>query len=342
MPKDDPEWRFALGASPEIRGFIIKVSADSGLVGLGYTSGASHMGSSLGGIRAALEEYTELLKGQDPFDTERLFGILDDTLSGNNEAKAAIDMALYDLRAKALDLPVYALLGGKVREEISVIRLLAIKEPLQMAMNALRLVEQGYSYIKIKLEGEPAKDLDRVKEIRRAVGDSIHLTIDANQSYTPKVAIDTLKRMYQYGIESAEQPVRANDWQGLAAVTQAVDCLVEAHESARTVEDIFRLVKDRVIDSINLSIVNVGGLRNAKVAAAICKLGNVSCRVQGIGSRILSAASMHFVASTLNISYACEVGEFSRFLNDPAEGLEVDHGKLKVPSLPGIGVSLRS
>jgi len=264
MPREDPEWRHALskpGGQPDIRGFVVKLTSDDGLIGLGYNSSSAHYGVSLGGLQAALEEYTQLLVGKDPFSTEKIAGMLDGVLRGNYEAKAAVDVALHDLQAKACNLPLFALLGGLVREEIPIIRILALKEPPQMAANALKLVEQGYSYLKIKLEGDPTKDLERVRDIRKAVGDTVHLTVDANQKYSAKTAIDTLKRMREYGVELCEQPVRADDWEGLAAVTRAVDCVVEAHESATTIEDIFGLVKDRVADSINLSIQHLGGLR---------------------------------------------------------------------------------
>jgi len=210
-----------------------------------------------------------------------------------------------------------------------------------MATNAINLLEQGYTYIKVKLSGDPSKDLARVTEVRRAVGDSVHLTVDANQTYSPKVAIDTLKRMEEWEVERCEQPVHEDDWQGLAAVTHAVDCLVEAHESALKLDRIYGLVKDKIVDSIYLDVSQIGGLRKAKIAAAVCKLGNVSLRVGATGSRILAAASLHFAASTENVSYACQLGEFSRLLSDPAEGLEVIKGTLRVPSGPGIGVTLR-
>jgi len=135
--------------------------------------------------------------------------------------------------------------------------------------------------------------------------------------------------------------VKADDWEGLAAITRSVDCLVEAHESAFRIEDIFRLVKENVVDSINITPQRLGGLAVSKVAARICQLGNVSIRVQAIGSRLVTAAAMHLVASTENASTACELGEFCRLLNDPVEGFEVVEGKVKVPKGPGIGVSLR-
>jgi L-Ala-D/L-Glu epimerase len=343
MLREDPEWRHALskpGGQTDMKGFILKLISDEGLVGLGYNSSVAHYGSSQGGIGAALEIYKEQLIGEDPFNTERIFGTLNAVLPGNREAVAAVDIALYDLQAKAVGLPVYALLGGLVREEIPVARIVSLKEPAQMAVNALTFVEQGYVHLKIKLNGDPAKDIHRVKEIRKVVGEAVHLTVDANQSYSAKGAIDTLKRMDEYGVELCEQPVRADDWQGLAAVTRSVDCLVEAHESAFHLGDIFRLVKENVADCINITPQRLGGLTVSKIAARICNLGNVSIRVQAIGSRLVTAAAMHLVASTENASSACELGEFCRLLNDPVQGFEVEGGKVKVPKGPGIGVSL--
>ncbi len=345
MLREDPEWRHALTrpeGETDVQGFILKLISNDGLIGLGYNHSSAHYGVSFGGIQAALELYKDCLIGEDPFNTEKIFRRMNSLLRENHEALATVDLALFDLQAKVLGLPLYALMGGLVREEIPIIRILSLKEPDQMATNAIKLVDQGYSYIKVKLNGDPIKDLARIKEIRRAVGDAVHLTVDANQTYSPKVAIDTLKRLGEYGIELCEQPVRADDWQGLALVTQSVDCLIEAHESAQTLEDVFGLVKNHIADGINLTIQHLGGLRIGKIAAEICKSGDVSCRVGATGSRLLAAASMHLVASTKNFSYACELGEFSRLLNDPCDGLEVKEGKLKVPSAPGIGVSLRS
>ena len=344
MTRQDPKWRHALskpGGESDVQGFIVKLIADSGAIGLGFNHSSAHYGVSTGGLQAALNTYTPLLVGQDPFNMEKISDFLHRMLSGNNEAKAAIDLALYDLQAKALGIPLYALLGGMVREKIPVIRILALKEPEEMAENALKLVEQGYRYLKVKIDGNPDKDINRVRKIRQTVGPDIHLTVDANQSYTPKIAIATFKRMQEYGVELFEQPVRADDWNGLAAVARAVDCLVEAHERATTLENIFELVRNGVADGINLSIQHLGGIREAKIPAAICKLGNFSLRVQATGSRLQAAACMHFVASTENISYACELGEFTRLSNDPFDGLEVVNGMLTVPSSPGLGLALK-
>lgn len=343
MPKEDPLWRFALAGSPESRGCVVTIHTDESITGIGYGTEVRHLGITFDGVLAALEIFGEVLKGKNPFDIESCLSLMDRALVGHQQAKAAVDIALHDLKAKALHIPLYQLLGGLVREEIPILRILALKESDEMASNAARLVEQGYTYLKIKVDGNVAKDVQRVKAIRKAAGDGIHLTVDANQSYTPKAAIQALKRMEEFGVELAEQPVRADDWRGLAQVAEAVDCLVEADESAQTLPQVFMLVSQGIVDSISIKVHKLGGFRRAKMAADICKAGNVQCRVgASVGSRILAAAGMHFVASTENIGYACELGEFARLLNDPAEGLEVEKGKLRVPSGEGLGVQHRS
>lgn len=342
MPKEDPGWRFALGGTPENHGFVVRIVADDGIEGLGYCADAFHYGVSFGGLRGALEAFSPRLEGRDPFDLEAIMGDLDAALYGNLQAKSAVDIALHDLVARSLDVPVHALLGGLVRETIPVLRIVALKEPGQMADAAQALVDDGYRYLKIKVGGELRKDVARVRAIRERVGPEVHFTIDANQSYAPKDAIRTIRALEELGIDIVEQPVRADDIDGLAQVSRAVDTVVEADESAKSLSDVFRLLQLRAVDSISIKLMKLGGIGPAKVAAAMCKAANVRCRVgAAVGSRIVNAACMHFIASTPNIDYACEVGEFARLLNDPATGLEVERGTLRVSSGPGLGVALR-
>ena len=343
MPKQDKEWRFALAAVPDSDGVVVKIDTDDGIEGIAYTSGAAHVGGTQKIVLAGLEHLRPHLEGRDPFDLNATLADLDRALVGNNFAKAGIDMALHDLRAKALGVPVYQLLGGLVRSEVPMLRILPIKTPALMAANAQALVDEGYRYLKIKVEGDVAEDVARVRAIRERVGSSVHLTIDANQSYTPKDAIRAIKRMEPYDIELVEQPVHVNDLEGLAQVTRAIDIMVEADESAGTVDEIFRLVSARAVDSVSLKIPKLGGLRNTQIAAGICQAGGVQCRLgAAVGSRLLAAACMHFVAATPNVSYACELGEFARLLDDPVEGLEVEDGMLRVPAGVGFGVALRA
>jgi L-alanine-DL-glutamate epimerase-like enolase superfamily enzyme len=339
MPLEDKSWRFALGSMSTSRGWIVRLRSDAGHAGYGYANASPHMGSTFESLPQELERFKPLVVGQDPFAIEAILQELDRSLAGGNQAKAGIDCALHDLCARALGVPLYDLLGGKVRSSVPVLRILAIKAPDEMAGEAGKLLEQGYRYFKIKVHGEVAADVARVKAIRERVGPQAHLTVDANQSYSPKDAIHAINQMAQYRIDLVEQPVSKKDIKGLELVTRSVPVVVEADESAGTVDEIMSLVADRVVDAVSLKIPKLGGLRNALAAARICEAGKVKFRLGAhVGSRLVNAHAIHLAAALPQMDYACELGEFSRMFDDPFAGLEVVDGRLAVPERSGCGV----
>ncbi|MBI4330549.1 MAG: mandelate racemase/muconate lactonizing enzyme family protein [Chloroflexi bacterium] len=353
LVKDDPKWKTALSASPVGEGTVLKINTGASITGLGFASAnPPYDGVKPPILKAVFQSYGRYLAGKDPYDIAKILLDLEqmplseipagdpaDRINAGISARSAIDMALHDIMARAAGLPVYQLLGGLVRDEIPVLRMLGIKEPAEMAENALRLTREGYRYLKIKLEGHPAEDLARVRAIREAVGADIHLTTDPNQSYSADAAIESIKQMEPYRIEMVEQPVPEDDFAGLVRVSRNVNCLIEAHESAKTAENVFRLVKDGFAGCVSIGVTH-GGLREAKRVADICRLGKLKCLVACVGPSILSAAAMHFIASTINIGYACQLAEFSRFVNDPFRGVEIKNGAMRVPGAPGLGVGL--
>ena len=336
----DSTWRLALGTVPKFEGLFVKISTDEGIEGWGYTAPPFFQGEVRDGIRSVIEKiFIPFLVGRNPFDIEKIMFALDKTILWNRWAKCAIEIALYDIIGKALNVPVYNLLGGLVRDEFEAMRIIPIKEPKDAAQKCVDLATEGYKYFKIKMSGEPNKDIQRVKEIRSAVGDEITLTVDCNQSYAPPAAVRTIRRLQEYNVFLVEQPVKYDDWEGLAFVTKEVDCFVEADESAKTTSDVFRLIAMNAANSFCLKSGKMGGIGNVRKAAAICEAANVLCRV-GIapGSQIATAANVHVIASTPNLGLAPEVGQFLEFLDDPVHGLEVKDGKVKVPTGPGLGL----
>lgn len=339
LHKQDPNWRFARGASPTTEGVIVTLTGENGIEGYGYASASPHMGATRETLLAGLTDFLPVLKGQDSFDITRHMQVLDGMLAGHHQAKAGIECALHDLNARCLGLPLHQLFGGKLRNRFPVLRILAIKSPDEMAAQAEKLVVAGYSNLKIKVEGDVALDIARVSAIRRRVGDVVNLTVDANQSYTVKHAIAALTRMAEYRVDLAEQPVAAQDFAGLKQVTGAVPMDVEADESADSLDAVFRLVSERIVDSVSLKIPKLGGLRNTFAAAQICQAGNVSCRMgAAVGSRLLAAHALHLAAALPVSGHACELGEFGRLLDDPFTGIEIEDGQLQVPDAPGCGV----
>jgi L-alanine-DL-glutamate epimerase-like enolase superfamily enzyme len=341
MRKEDPAWRFALAASPISDGHVIRIATDDGHEGFGYASATAHMGAIAGTLKAELELYRPLLLGRDAREIEAILVALDRAIRGAPQSKAAVDCALHELNARALGVPLTQLFGGPVRDRVAILRILAIKTPAEMAAQAQKLVDRGYRYLKIKVHGEVEEDVARVAAIRRQVGEEVHLTIDANQSYSPKDAIAALNRMAEHRIDLVEQPVNADDVAGLALVTQSVPVTVEADEGAGSLREIFELVSRRAVDAVSLKVPKLGGLRNTLAAARLCEAAHIKHRLgAAVGSRLLAAQALHLACALPGVDYACELGEFDRLLDDPFTGLEVEDGVLKLPAGPGSGVRL--
>jgi len=338
LRKDDPAWKFALGANPETHGVVLRLEAGRD-IGHGYASATAHMGSVGGTLLAELEHFRPHVLGRDAADIAAIMTRLDRVLKGAPQAKAAVDCALHDLLARELGVPLTTLLGGQSRREVPILRILAIKTPEEMAAQAERLVGQGYRYLKIKVDGDVATDIARVAAIRATVGDVVHLTIDANQAYDAKDAIAAINGMATSRIDLVEQPVPAGDLDGLALVTRMVPVPVEADEAAGSLAEIYDLVRHRRVDAISLKIPKLGGLRNTLAAARICELGGIRYRMgAAVGSRLLSGFALSAACALPGIDYACELGEFERLLDDPFTGLAVRDGTLCLPDGPGTGV----
>jgi L-Ala-D/L-Glu epimerase len=341
MRKEDPSWRFALAANPVSDGQVLRLATGDGVEGFGYATATAHMGSIQDTLKAELELFRPLVLGRDAHGIESIMAALDRAIRGAPQAKAAVDCALHDLLARSLGLPLHVLFGGKVRDSAPMLRILAIKTPQDMAAQAQKLVDAGYRYLKIKVHGHVDDDVARVAAIRRQVGDRVHLTIDANQSYSPKDAIIALGRMAEHRIDLVEQPVAADDFEGLALVTRTVPVTVEADEAAGSLRQIFELVARRAVDAVSLKIPKLGGLRNTLAAARLCEAAQIKYRLgAAVGSRLLAAQALHLACALPGVSYACELAEFDRLLDDPFAGLEVEDGTLALPDGPGSGVRL--
>jgi L-Ala-D/L-Glu epimerase len=340
LPKKDKDWKFALAANPATEGWIVSIRAEDGTVGYGYASTMNHYGAPHEAVKGALDRLCKPLVGRDSREIASIMDDLDHAMHGNNQAKSGIDCALHDLLARRLGVPICDLFGGPAVREFATLRILPIKSPADMAKNARMLADKGVRHFKIKVHGEVEEDVARVKAIRAEVGPEAHLTIDANQSYFPKDAIRALTLMAPYGIDLAEQPVKANDLLGLKAVTQAVPITVEADEAAYSLDQVMILVRERIVDAVSLKITKLGGLRKTYAAAQICDAGGVKYRLGAhVGPMLLAAHAMQLAAALPGIWYASELSEFDGLAEDPWEGLDLVDGVLRLSDAVGCGVT---
>ncbi|SFL67787.1 L-alanine-DL-glutamate epimerase [Paenibacillus sp. 1_12] len=321
---------------------VVRIRCNNGLEGIGEAPPTMAItGESLESIEAFIQIIKPVLIGQNPLEYERVFPLLQQAAVGNNSAKAAVDMALYDLIGRYCKLPLYQLLGG-YRKEIQTDYTVSVNSPEEMGEDAVDYVNSGFTVLKIKVGLDDIhKDLERVQEIRNRIGYTIKLRLDANQGWEAKSAIRAIRTMEDRGldIELVEQPVKAHDLTGLKKVTDAVDTLIMADESVFSPLDAFEVLKHRAADLINIKLMKAGGIYRAETINRMAETCGVACMVGSmIESRIGISAAVHFAASKKNIT-RFDFDTPLMMVRDAVQGGVMYDGKtIKLPDTPGIGI----
>ena len=323
-------------------GFLVSVESEDGHTGYGYIDVFPRTGETMGSARYAIEEIMQpLLVGQPIEELARLSALVNYRMMDNRRAKGGVEMALYDLLGKSYGAPLYVLLGGLVRKEITVIKMVSVGQPLEMARECRELVDQGYRALKLKVRGELGLDLARVTAVRDAVGPDIYIKVDANEAFDAKSAIRMAAGMAELGVAVFEQPVPRHHYGALAEVKRQSSIKIEADQSASAVHDAFRLIRENGCDSINTGILKAGGIQQVRQIADMCALAGIECGLSNIASCMVGdAALLHVALSSPGVSRFCEIGECEALTGDPFTGIKIVDGKLGVPEGPGLGVAM--
>ena len=339
----------ATGVAPMAKRVVVKVHTDGGIVGLGEASVVlpNRTGESAEVITVVLVNHLgPLLIGEDPLQIQRVMEKLRKASMdkyGFLYSKTAIDLALHDIAGKVFNVPVAVLLGGIVRKSIGVSRSVPLKSPDEVASEARKLVDSGYKLITIKAGIDPAMDIKRVEAVRRAVGDEFPIEVDANQGYRADIAVQTLSRMEEYGIENIEQPCPWWDLNGMDEVARAIKTTVTADESVLNPAEAMNIVRYKAADAITIKLAKCGGFLQAKRIVTIAEAAGLSCNMgsehpAGIGT----AAMCHFWASTPEIIDSVGYGSpMERFADDILkEPIKFVDGMVHLPEGPGLGVEV--
>ena len=326
---------------------LVKVHTDEGLVGLGEASCTPRWsgedqftGAHL--IRTYLEP---LLMGEDPAAVEELAKKFRLAFAGNYFTKAAVEMALWDIASKAEGLPLYEVLGGKVREFVSTKWSVSGVEPEKAADIARWAVAQGFRAMKVKVGIEPEGDVARVKAVRAAIGPDIKLGVDANGGWSPAVAIATIKRLGEFGICFAEQPIAPEQSPQLAEVRRAVSVPVIADESLFTLKDARMLAALNAVDVFSVYVGKAGGITESMKIAHFATRENLKCTVgSNLELGVGSAAMVHFALASRGIAaeeFPCDlIGPLFYEDDIVREPLPIKPGEARANEKPGLGVEL--
>ena len=275
-------FKTALRTVESVQDVIVELHTDTGAVGYGEAPPTGVItGDTAGAVIGAIRDHiAPTLLGRDVDDLESLLLALNGCVVHNSSAKAAVDMALYDLYGQLYRLPVYKLLGGS-RSRIETDITISVNSPEEMARDARNAIDRGYDVLKCKVGKEPEKDIERLAAIRAAAGAACKLRIDANQGWSAKQAVRILDAMQAKGldIEFCEQPVPAWDIDGLQYVTEHSPVPVLADESVFSDRDALTILQRHAADFINIKLMKCGGITNALRIAAAAEVYDVECMI---------------------------------------------------------------
>jgi L-Ala-D/L-Glu epimerase len=321
-------FRIARGVQHAAENVLVQLEADD-MVGWGEAAPRPYYGEQRESVLVALSYLQDTL-GDDPMRIADIFDAMEHTLGYNMSAKAAIDMALYDLAGQRLGVPVFQLLGLNPERTPHTSFTIGIDAPEAMARRAHEARE--HPILKIKL-GTP-NDLEIVRAIRGATNAT--LRVDANAAWTPKEAVRAINALEPYDIEFVEQPVAAHDLAGLRFVREHVSLPIIADESCVTFNDVARVAE--CADGINIKLMKCGGISQAlKMIHAARAHGMrvmLGCMIE---SSLAITAAAHL--SPL-VDYADLDGPLL-ISDDPFDGVHVEAGKLILSDRPGLGVRWR-
>lgn len=335
-------FKTVLRSVSSVEDIIVEIHTDTGHVGYGEAPPTGAItGDTTGAIIGALKDHIiKTIVGRDVDEFEDLLQAMNKCIVKNTSAKAAVDMALYDLYGQLYKVPVYKMLGGSRKKIITDITI-SVNSPEEMAADTLNAVSRGYDTLKVKVGANPELDVARLTAVRQAAGPERRLRIDANQAWSPKQAVRILNQMQEKGldIEFVEQPVAAHDFEGLRYVTQRSYVPVLADESVFSPADAMKIMQMGAADLVNIKLMKCGGLYNALQIASAAEVYGVECMIGCMLEAKISVNAAVHLACAKNIITKIDLDGPVLCSEDPILGGAVfNEQEITVSDEPGLGI----
>lgn len=316
----------------------VRLTTDDGLSGIGVTGFGSKL---LRALKVAVEDFGELVKGEDPIDVEAVMRKLRAASSHCGPggiatlAMTAIDLALWDIRGKALGLPLARLLGGgRTRVPAYASGALMRTTPVgKIQEAAAALVKKGYRQMKTQMAVDglsPAQEIERIRLVREAVGPDVALMVDINQRWSVQEAVSIGRRVEEFGLGWLEDVTAHNDYQGLAQVAAALHTPVCGGEFLYGIEPFRQMIAHRSVDIVMIDLLRVGGIGPWMKVAAMAEAHNLP-----VVSHLLPEIHVHLVAAAANATVVEYMPWTFRLFDNPPIP---ENGEMTVPGTPGLGL----
>ena len=323
---------------------LVRVELDGGHVGWGEAASAHSMtGETVESMMAAVRHMAPALLDMDGADIEAVSTRMDQLMYYNQSAKSAVEMALHDALGKALNKPVYELLGGKKRSRVPVLWLLGTGSIDGDIAEAKAKQAAGFVAFKVKVGvGDPLDDALRTRKVCEALGRGLLISSDANQGYSLEQALAYVKAVDGSGLDFFEQPISGHNIDGMATLAAATGIPIGFDEGLHGMEDLLQHHERKAARGCSLKTIKLGGLKGVMHAAELCqKLGmhvNLACKVAESG--IAAASLMHLAAAVPEVAWGVSIS--SQYLADDIvrATIKVVDGHAEVPGGVGLGVEV--
>jgi L-Ala-D/L-Glu epimerase len=331
----------SLGAQNDVQNIIVIIRTGDGCAGYGECSPyMSINGESVDTCFIVGQYLGRVLVGTNALDTNTCMEVMDHTIYGNTSIKSAFDIALHDIAAQHSGVPLYKFLGGNNNKVLETDYTVSIGNPAKMASDAIRIVEQGFPAVKVKLGEAKDIDVDRIRSIREAIGQQHPLRIDANQGWkTADKAIEVLKALAPFDVEYCEEPILRHRFMELNRVSEESPIPIMADESCSDEHDAERLIQLNACQMFNIKLGKSSGFHKALKIARLGAQAGITMQVGGfMESRLGMTASAHLALANDHIHH-CDFDTPLMFTEDPVIGgiKYLDKGVVEVPDTPGLG-----
>lgn len=336
-------FKTALRTVHEIEDVVVMVETDTGHIGYGEAPATAVITGDIHGsiIEAIRTVIKPKLLGLDISDLNHVTRVIQGCIMKNYSAKAAVEIAVYDLFAQLYGAPLYKMLGGGV-PKLTTDLTISVDYIDKMVADSLEAVDRGFETLKVKVGKDIGVDIERVKAIYAAVEGRALIRLDANQGWTAKEAVYALHKLEDAGVrlELVEQPVKALDIDGLKYVTDRVHTPVMADETTFSPREVIELIKMRAADIINIKLMKTGGISNAIKIADICSFYDMQCMIGCMLETSISvSAAVHLAVAKSDVITKVDLDGPSLCAFDPVEGNVLFEGAdISIQDTPGLGI----
>ena len=326
---------------------FVRLRTDTGLEGWGESTpfGATYIAAHARGVRAGIEEMATGVLGCDPRLTDRVWDAMDQRLAGHNHAKAAIDLAVWDLAGKALGLPVHALLGGSTRQRMPVISSIHAGSPEDMRARVADHRARGYRGHSIKIgasdaEGGPALDAERIRAALDGRRTGEFFLVDANGGLSPEQAMRLLN-LLPAGLDFVLEAPCAS-WRETLSLRQRCSVPIMLDELVLEDSDLVHMISTDAADGLGLKITKAGGLTPSRRQRDICRAAGLVMSVQDTVGSTLSFAALAHLGSTVPPHLLRCILDVRDMVTLPVGTIDapIKDGGILLGDAPGLGVEI--